>query len=358
MKRRGRRIVLGGTALAGLCAAISGSASGPSGAGDGPRPYRSPQSGRSAHFIFVGDTGTGDARARRVAGAIHRHAANRPVSHIFFLGDNVYEEGNPRLIGPRFLDVYRAVLSLGVAAHAALGNHDVQHCRDSGLRPIPRYGSAYAAKPDCWARTHLATPEFGYRGSHRYYSVAIPGDAQPLREHATPLDGGPLVEVFVLDTNTLGSEQTRLERETDAPQLHWLSAALGTSGARWKVVAMHHPMYAPVRCRWLGFGCRGDDEVLRRELEPIFREHGVDAVFQAHQHLYARMKPQRGVRYFVTGAGGKKPDSFRPDPRLVWRPDRGAFNHFVAVHASEADFGFRAVDAEGSIRDHGSLRDP
>lgn len=307
---------------------------------------RSPDPGDAARFILVGDTGTGDERARSVAAQIRRTAEAAAVSHIFLLGDNVYEHGEARFIGSRFLDVYRGALSLGVRIHAALGNHDVERCGESGVRPVPRDGAAYALGRDCEVDAHLATPEFGYRDGFRYYSVEIPGSGS---------SRAPLAEVFVLDSNTLGQDDTKLEDGTDEPQLRWVAEALRASRARWKVVAMHGTMYAPARCQWLGLICRDDDEVLRSELEPIFREHGVDAVFQGHQHLYARLRPQRGIRYFVTGAGGKKPDSARNDERTFRREDRGAFNHFVYVQATGDRFGYCAIDAEGEIRDRGSF---
>ena len=303
----------------------------------------------AAMFILVGDAGTGDERARKVAAQIQRTVEHGSVSHVFLLGDNVYEHGEARFIASKFLNVYRGVLSLGVRIRAALGNHDVERCKESGLRPVPRDETAYTLSRDCEVDAHLATPEFGYRDGFRYYSIEIPGSGRA----GSP--GNPLVEVFVLDSNTLGGDKTKIGDGTDEPQLRWLGEALQRSMARWKVVAMHETMYTPTRCQWLGFICRGDDPVLRSELEPIFMEHGVDAVFQGHQHFYARLKPQRGIRYFVTGAGGKKPDSARDDERAVRREDRGSFNHFVYVHATEDRFGYCVIDAEGDIRDSGSF---
>ncbi len=316
---------------------------------------------RAARFIFVGDTGTGDDRARSVAAQIRRQAGDVPVSHVFLLGDNVYEHGHARSIDSRFLDVYRGVSSQGVRIHAALGNHDVEHCNDSGLRPVRRDESAYEVSSGCEVGVQLTTPEFGYRDGLRYYSIEIPGALADWRRNAGVGQGGlqpeepPLVEVFVLDSNTLGSEQTKLGHGTDEPQLDWLAEALQRSSARWKVVAMHHPIYAPKRCRWFRFGCRREDEALQAELEPIFRANGVDVVFQAHQHLYARLRPQHGIRYFVTGAGGKEPDSFREDERTVSREDRGSFNHFIYVRATEGQFGYCVIDANGDLRDGGSF---
>ena len=115
---------------------------------------------------------------------------------------------------------------------------------------------------------HLATPEFGYVEGARYYAVTIPGGA------------APLVDVFVLDTNTLGDDQTRIGEGADHARLEWLDAALSASTSRWRVVAMHHPIHSPTRrARFLAFGRRGTDERLREQLEPLFIEHDVDIVF-------------------------------------------------------------------------------
>ncbi len=328
--------------------------------GDPASGVHRPDAGPAARFILVGDTGTGDSRAQRIAAEIRRRAEAVAVSHVFLLGDNVYKHGEAQWIAPRFLDVYRGVFALGVRIHAALGNHDVEHCRDSGRRPVPRDESAYELSRRCEVDAHLATPEFGYRDRFRYYSIEIPG-SQPDRrrdgsgDQGRPRSPQPLVEVFVLDSNTLGKTQTKLEHGSDEPQLRWLAEALGRSTARWKVIAMHHPVYTPKRCKWLRFGCRGEDGALSAELEPIFRDFGVDVVFQGHQHLYARLKPQRGIRFFVTGAGGKKADSARDDERTVPREDRGDFNHFVYVRATEDRFGYCVIDAEGDVRDSGSF---
>ena len=297
----------------------------------------------AARFIFVGDIGTGNERAWGVAAQIHRQAEAVPVSHVFLLGDNVYEFDGIQSLTDRVLDVYRDVSSLGVTIHAALGNHDVDHCTESGLRPVPRDVSAYRPSPGCSVVSQLGMPEMGYLDGFRYYSIEIPSEEPPL------------VEVFVLDSNTLGVRDTKLAHGSDEPQLRWLAEALRQSSARWKVVAMHHPIYTPIRCHWFRFLCRGADAALTTELESIFREHGVDAVFQGHQHLYARLRPQHGIRYFVTGAGGRRADAFRKDERTVPREDKGAFNHFVYVRATEDQFGYCVVDAEGNLRDGGSF---
>ena len=295
--------------------------------------------GPEARLVFVGDTGAGNDRARAVRDAILGTVEAAGASHLFLLGDNVYENGEAAYIAPRFVDVFRPVLRLATI-HAALGNHDVQKCRGTRRRPVPRDASAYEPARDCWAADHLATAEFGYLEGGRYYTVAIPDAAEPL------------VEVFVLDTNTLGDDQARIEDGADHAQLAWLDAALSASRARWRAVAMHHPIHSPTRRRFF-FGRRGPDERLRAQLEPLFVEHGVDIVFQGHQHLYARPHPRRGVRYIVSGAGSKSPDAFQPDDGTHARRDRGKFNHFVYVRATADRFEYCVIDDERRVRDGG-----
>ncbi len=197
----------------------------------------------------------------------------------------------------------------------------------------------------------LAIPEFGYRDGRRYDSVELGGD--PLPGAVPEVSLLPLVEVFVLDSNTLGEQQRKLEDGTDEPQLRWLADALERSRAPWKVVVLHHPTVAPTRCRWLWFGCRGADAVLRTELEPILRA----ARPMSCSRPTSTSTPgwSRGLASAPSSSGGKKPDRLRPDSRTVDRPDRGAFSHFVIVEATRERFAFRVVDTEGRTRGQGAF---
>ena len=40
-------------------------------------------------------------------------------------------------------------------------------------------------------------------------------------------------------------------------------------------------------------------------LEPFFVKYNVSVVFSGHDHFYERVKPQKGITYFVVGSGGK-----------------------------------------------------
>ena len=49
----------------------------------------------------------------------------------------------------------------------------------------------------------------------------------------------------------------------------------------------------------------GSSVDLRVLLEPIFVKYGVNVVFSGHDHVYERLKPQKGIYYFVSGAAGQ-----------------------------------------------------
>ena len=44
---------------------------------------------------------------------------------------------------------------------------------------------------------------------------------------------------------------------------------------------------------------------LRYAEGPLFVRYGVQIVFAGHEHVYERIKPQKGIYYFISGAAGK-----------------------------------------------------
>ena len=84
----------------------------------------------------------------------------------------------------------------------------------------------------------------------------------------------------------------------DKSQLDWLEKELAASGSDWKIVFFHHPLYS-------SGDTHGSDEQLREQLEPMFLKHGVDVVFPGHEHFYERIKPQKGIYYFISAAPAK-----------------------------------------------------
>ena len=294
------------------------------------------------HLAFFGDSGTGNDRQRQVSMQLGRVAAAGKLNYVFLLGDNIYNKGEAKYIRPKFLDVYQPLFAKNVSFHAALGNHDVKSCDVSATDPLPRDAGAYE---DCDVKVQLAEPRFGYPEGKRYYSITGPG-------------APPLFEVFVIDTNTLATRHYLGEGlPPDRDQLDWLAHSLEASNATWKIVAMHNAMHTPDPKTFLGFAGHKPERGLQLQLEDLFGEKNVHAVFQGHNHFYARLLPLNGVRYFVAGGGGKRPYAFKPKPGyVVPNTGRGKFNHFVHVRLSETSFDFCIVDSQGAIRDSGGFR--
>jgi len=295
---------------------------------------------QEVHVAFLGDGGVGDSKQRAVAAQMLKDNPSR----VFLLGDNIYSDGDRRYFGSKFGDIYAPLLTKGIQFHASLGNHDVEGCDATPLNPLPADGRAYVADGlRCNAAYHLSLGPFGYVRNLRYYSVGVP-----------PVN--PVMEVFVLDSNTLKTSQSKLLLRDDTAQLAWLDQALGASRAPWKVVIMHHPPHSPTTGAKSFFfvpvgGGRTREFQLEQQLSPILRKHRVDAVFAGHNHFYARMAPQDGIRYFVSGGGGRKTYGFEAAPGYVLA---GAdWYHFMSVRVTPTTFTYRAIDSAGVVRDSG-----
>jgi 3',5'-cyclic AMP phosphodiesterase CpdA len=146
------------------------------------------------------------------------------------------------------------------------------------------------------------------------------------------------VRFIGLDTNIL-----------DAKQLAWFENTLRTSGERWKVVYFHHAIYSD--------GTRhGSDVELRVRLEPLLVRYRVNVVFSGHDHIYERLKPQKGITYFVAGASGKLRKGIKASEQRAVGFDQD--QSFVLVEVAGDELTFRAISRGGQVIDSGVIRQP
>ncbi len=198
----------------------------------------------SLKFAVIGDSGTGNSDQYRLAKKFAEVRQRFPFGFVLMMGDNMYGGENARDFQRKFEIPYKPILDAGVKFYASLGNHDSPNQRMYKLFNM---------------------------GGERYYTFK-------------PRDG---VRVFALDSNYM-----------DRTQLQWLEKELLASGSDWKIMFFHHPIYS-------SGGRHGSDTALRDQLEPLFVKHGVDVVFAGHEHFYERLKPQKGIHYFISGGAGK-----------------------------------------------------
>lgn len=84
-------------------------------------------------------------------------------------------------------------------------------------------------------------------------------------------------------------------------------------------------------------------------------KHGVNVVFSGHDHVYERVKPQKGIVYFVTGSAGQlRFANLSPSARTAayFDSDRS----FVLVEISGSELYFQAVSRTGKTVDSGVIQ--
>ena len=90
-------------------------------------------------------------------------------------------------------------------------------------------------------------------------------------------------------------------------------------------------------------------------VEPIFLKHGVNVVFTGHEHFYERIKPQKGIYYFISGSGGKlrKGDVKQGSPLTEKAYDRDM--SFMLIEVNGRQMHFQVVSRTGETVDAGVL---
>ena len=103
-------------------------------------------------------------------------------------------------------------------------------------------------------------------------------------------------------------------------------------------------------------GMHGSDAILKGQLEPLFVKHGVQVVFTGHEHFYERIKPQKGIQYFVAGSSAKlrKGDIDRRSGLTAFGYDSGLT--FMLVEIVGDELFYQVVTERGQTVDSGVVR--
>jgi hypothetical protein len=251
---------------------------------------------RPVRFALLGDWGSGDEGEFAIADQMLAAHRSKALDLVIGAGDNIYPNGSADHFRENFERPFAGLIKERIPFHTCFGNHDVKSGADAQLR----------------------YPFFNMNG-HSYYSLTR---------------GEGTVEFFMLDSNDM-----------DDRQLHWLDGALAASTAVWKVPVFHHPIYSSGKTH-------GSNTDLRKQIEPLFVRNGVKVAFSGHDHIYQRVAPQRGVQYFVSGAGGKiREGNLKHDSLVAAGYD--ADSHFMTIEADATSFRFSAINSSGQQVDSG-----
>lgn len=251
-------------------------------------------------FAVLGDFGTGGNDEFRVAAQMLESHKRSPLDLVLTVGDNIYPNGSGRHFAKHFEEPFAGLLKERVKFYAVLGNHDVEQGR----------------------KDQRDYPPFSMGGSC-YYTIGR---------------GNGLVDFFLLDST-----------DFDDGQHTWLENSLRSSRAKWKIAAMHYPIYSSGKKH-------GSDVKLRKTLEPLLTTYTVQVVFAGHDHVYERTKPQQGIQYFVTGAGGqmRRGDIDMKSPLRAASYDQD--NSFMLIELDEKEMGFKSISETGEVVDSGVIK--
>lgn len=246
----------------------------------------------SVRFVVIGDTGTGTTNQQALADLMQRHRGAFPFEFVLMMGDNLYGGEGAKDYVKKFEGIYKSLLDANVKFYASLGNHDESNQRF--YKHFNMDGNEY----------------YGFKKGN--------------------------VHFWALNSNYM-----------DPKQVKWLDEELGKSDAAWKICFFHHPPYSSGKQH-------GSNNQLRKVIEPIFIKHGVDVVFTGHEHFYERIKPQNGIHYFISGAGGK----LRPGDVKATNLTAKAFDQdlsFMFVEIAGDELHFQVVSRAGKIVDSGVI---
>jgi hypothetical protein len=247
----------------------------------------------SVRFAVIGDTGSGSSKQRDVGDMMVQYRVLFPFEFVLMMGDNMYGSEAPKDFEKKFSEPYKVLLDNKVKFYATLGNHDL---------PL-----------------QVNYVNFNMNGKE-YYRFKKGN-----------------VAFYSLNSNYM-----------DPKQVKWLESELAKDTSDWKICFFHHPPYSSAKKH-------GSDDQLREVVEPIFIKYGVNVVLTGHDHVYERIKPQKGIYYFVSGAGGKLRSGDVKDSSPLTERSYDRDMHFMLFEVAGDQLYFQAISRTGDTVDSGLI---
>lgn len=215
----------------------------------------------SVSFVVVGDTGYGTQSQYRIAKVMQDAAPEL----VMVVGDIIYPSFTAARADLRCFSVYQPQMRT-TPFFFALGNHD-------------RYDN-----PVDFLAT-FCLPTNSLTGTSHFYSFDH-GDAH----------------FVVLDTDV----GQRNDWSVGSPQCRWLETDLAGTTKPWKFLFFHNAIRSSGPHRFDDYNLNSipDRSEFQASIGEVAARYGVQVIFNAHEHLYERLRPVGGVHTIVTGGGG------------------------------------------------------
>lgn len=260
----------------------------------GSLPLTLPLRKGSVRFLAMGDSGRGNKEQNELAQVMVKYRQAFPFEFVIMTGDNIYYQESAEDMKTKFENVYRTLLNDGVKFYASLGNHDESNQR--------------------------FYEHFNMNGQE--YFKFKKGD----------------VSFYSLNSNYM-----------EPRQLQWLKEELAKDTTKWQIAFFHHPLYSSGKRH-------GPSEEVREVVEPLLLQSGIDVVFVGHEHFYERVKPQKGIYHFTTGAAGKIRKGDIKKNSSITEKGFDADLSFMLIEITGDEMHFQVIARNGSTVDSGMIK--
>ena len=276
--------------------------------------------------------GAGFAAQTQVAEGMRHYAATQGVrpEALFLLGDSWYGDLPGGAQSARWKTQFEAMYPADVfpgPAYTMLGNHDYQRLpptvdKVEAELEYARSGRGIDGKPTRWTLPA------------RWYTFDFPAHK-------------PLMHCIVLDSNMPAPDgraphgaNFTLTPAQQAEQLQWFERQLQRPRtAPFLTVMAHHPVFSN--------GPHGDQPVLVRDWDPLFRKYKVDLYMAGHDHdLQVLQFENHPTTHFLSGGGGADLYVLKIDD-LQRGPYAQEVHGFSHLSVSKQALEVRHLDASG-----------
>jgi 3',5'-cyclic AMP phosphodiesterase CpdA len=268
------------------------------------------------NFIVASDMGRrGESDQRRIADLMGRAAELNRLALVAVAGDPIHDEGVQSVDDPEWLNkienIYTAPSLYALPWYAVPGNHEYRGNVQALID--------YSAKSERWNMPA------------RYFSVEKP--VGPNKNETCLLvfiDTTPLIGRYRDGSEPDYADSDAGQQDIEA-QLAWIERALSESGALWKIVIGHHPVFADTE--------KDETERLdmRKRLLPILERYAVDLYVCGHIHNFQYLRlPEHNTAYVVNSSASRSRE-VKPVEGTVFCDSSPGFS-LVSVSAAALEF--------------------
>ena len=262
-------------------------------------------------FNVVGDSGWGSVAQLQIAEQMERS----PADFLMHVGDIVYHAITHSNADLRCFSIYREEMR-NRPWFLALGNHEM-------------YADPKAALELFYLPTNSVT------GTEHYYSF----------------DHGDVHFAVAWSDLAAGSKY-----DPTSPQFQWLDADLGASTKPWKFLFFHHTWRTsgPHQVDDYDRNFQKDYDQMEQGVVFLARKHGVQVIFNGHDHHYERLVPSGGPISLISGGGGA--NLYPTSTPHVDSAQLYLAHHFLLVQVDGPKAVIEAIGADGKVFDKVHIR--